>query len=119
MKRKAFFLTLLFVTILSIFHVNSCLPGSKQKQNMFAIRLNECIQLLAPNSLDQAIQCTNLLALDFPDEANAINYRGIAYYMKQEYDLALKDFNKAISMDKKDPVLYFNRSAVFFAYGKY
>jgi len=115
MKIKAILTRLIYVSCIIVFLMSGGFEASGKGSKVFQQRLNACIPLLRPDSLDQAIQCTNLLVLDFPDEFNAINYRGIAYHMRQEFDLALKDFNAAISMNKKDPVLYYNRSSVFFA----
>ena len=44
-----------------------------------------------------------------PDDADAYNNRGVAYYDKGEYDLAIKDYNTAIELEPDDAQAYMNR----------
>jgi tetratricopeptide (TPR) repeat protein len=42
-------------------------------------------------------------------------FRGIAYHYKNENDLALADFNKAIALDPQDPTAYYWRGNSYYA----
>jgi len=45
-------------------------------------------------------------------------YRGFAYYYLNNYDQALTDFNMAIAMEDRYPLLFANRGNVYFKLGK-
>ncbi len=49
-----------------------------------------------------------------PNDADAYNNRGFAYYLKQEYDRAITDYNKAIELDPKYAMAYNNRGIAYF-----
>ena len=53
------------------------------------------------------------------NDAIFFNNRGIAYGEKDEYDLAIKDFTKAIELEPDYALAYNNRCAVYRKMGKY
>ena len=55
-----------------------------------------------------------------PDgDARSYNNRGSAYEERQEYDLALRDHERAIELDRGNPIRYHTRASCFFNWGKY
>ncbi len=53
-----------------------------------------------------------------PKSASAYNNRGVAYKNKGEYDRAIADYDKAISLNPKYASAYNNRAWAYFKWGK-
>ncbi len=53
------------------------------------------------------------------NDADAINLRGCAYYSLNLLDLAFKDFDKAISLNKNNEIFYYNRGLIYLKQGVY
>lgn len=71
------------------------------------------------NELDKAIEAYNsAIALD-PNNVDAYNNRGVAYYYKGQYDRAIEDFNNAIAINPNFANPYNDRGNVYFHYGQY
>ena len=51
--------------------------------------------------------------------AKAYHNRGVLYFVIQEYNLAVQDYDKSISLDPDEPMVYFNRSSAYRALGEY
>ena len=43
------------------------------------------------------------------ENAQAYNNRGLAYFEKGQYDLAISDYSEAIAIDPKNAAAYYNR----------
>jgi len=54
---------------------------------------------------------TNAIRIDI-EYAGTYNNRGVAYYMKGEYDRAIRDYNKAIELKPDCAEAYYNRGTV-------
>jgi tetratricopeptide (TPR) repeat protein len=52
------------------------------------------------------------------NRARAYNKRGIAYYMKGEFDRAIADYTKAIALDAKNAKAYYNRGLAYHEKGE-
>lgn len=66
---------------------------------------------------EQAIaDATRSLSLN--EHANTLDTRAYAYLQQQKYDLALKDFNRALELDPKLGDAYLHRSQLYAATGK-
>jgi tetratricopeptide (TPR) repeat protein len=60
--------------------------------------------------------CTRLLndrALPIKDREKFLNERGVGYFRKKEWDLALTDFSEAIGINPRDNVLWANRADTY------
>ena len=53
-----------------------------------------------------------------PKFVKAYNNRGIVYVGRQQYDLAIADFNKAIELDPKNGKVYNNRAIAYWHKGE-
>ncbi len=74
---------------------------------------------LALNSYQLSIEnFTQLLILD-PNDAEAYNNRGIAYYFLKDYDSAIQDYDKVIELDPNFVVAYMNRGEAYRRLGQY
>jgi tetratricopeptide (TPR) repeat protein len=62
--------------------------------------------------LDRGHESTN-------NRASAYNSRGIAYFSKGENDRAMRDFDEAIRLKPKSPVLLYNRGFAYYSKGDY
>ena len=67
----------------------------------------------------RSVQKNTLYAVLSPDEPVFYNNRGIDYGEKGEYDLAIKDFTKAIELKPDYAFAYNNRAAVYRSKGKH
>jgi tetratricopeptide (TPR) repeat protein len=74
-------------------------------------------------SADQRIvACTALIESDkltAQYRAMAFKLRGNGYFAKQQYDLALRDYDQAIRLNPTDAISYWNRGKVFNVKGRY
>lgn len=62
------------------------------------------------NKFDESIKNYNIYLENHPNPViSAYNYRGLSYLMLKNYDLALKDFDKAIELNPKNHSAYSNR----------
>ena len=52
-------------------------------------------------------------------DANGYHGRGFSYFAKNQYDLAVGDFTKAIELDSNYLVAYYNRGVAYFDLGQY
>lgn len=89
----------------------------KKKAKIIQFKLQSCQNLINQNKLDEALKCTTLLVIDYPKNAKALNLRGQVYYKKGEFEIAMKDINRAISLTPKDYMLYINRGSVYYKLG--
>ena len=73
-----------------------------------------CNRAILDGKFDEAIPlCTQEIALS-PTSAEKYNTRGVAYYLKQNYDAAIADYSKAITLDPKGtPNFYTNRGMAY------
>src|SRR5262249_53633294 len=62
--------------------------------------------------------CSRVLARD-PREAVAYHNRGVAYYLKHDYDRAIADYDQAIRLDPKYASAYHERGKAYRAKGDY
>ena len=75
----------------------------------------------AYNSSDnnfKIVNYTKCLRLN-PDNADAYNNRGIAYYTLGKYQLAIDDYSRAIRINPDDADAYANRGIAKKKFGKY
>lgn len=66
--------------------------------------------------------CTDLLNAPGHNDvyrAEAYNYRGLAYYAKTQYDLAIADYSAAVALDSNEKYAYYNRGRAYYAQTKY
>ncbi len=75
-------------------------------------RYTRAVQLLNAAQYEEAISSFDIVLRVLPDLAIAYNYRGVAYYHEEQYDLALEDFGKSIELKKTSPTPYLNRAAL-------
>ena len=75
-------------------------------------RYTQAVQLLNAAQYEEAISSFDIVLRVLPDLAIAYNYRGVAYYHEEQYDLALQDFDKSIELKKTSPTPFLNRSAL-------
>ena len=75
-------------------------------------RYTQAVQLLNAAQYEEAISSFDIVLRVLPDLAIAYNYRGVAYYHEEQYDLALENFDKAIELKKTSPTPFLNRSAL-------
>jgi tetratricopeptide (TPR) repeat protein len=75
---------------------------------------NACVQAQTADDLIKAcnIAIEDGYVADYRADA-VYNSRGLGYLIKKEYDLALADFEKAISYGGREPVLYSNRGDAY------
>ena len=85
-----------------------------QKSDDSLSQSTPCSRAILDGKLDEAIPlCTQEIALS-PKSADGYNTRGVAYYLKQDYDAAIADYSKAISLDPKGkPNFYTNRGMAY------
>jgi tetratricopeptide (TPR) repeat protein len=69
----------------------------------------------AIEDINKAIQLTHEKVI----LAEAYLYRGNIYSKLEEYDLAIQDYNKSISLDPDERTAYFNRSSAYDALGEH
>jgi tetratricopeptide (TPR) repeat protein len=67
---------------------------------------------LRDHKYKEAFDALNQALQQNPNSSRAYNARGFTYYMVRAYDAALKDLDKAISLDPKYQNAYHNRSIV-------
>jgi tetratricopeptide (TPR) repeat protein len=53
------------------------------------------------------------------NDANAYNYRGIAYQRKGQYDRAISAYTKALEINPRIAEVYCNRGRAYFKKGQY
>ena len=75
-------------------------------------RYTQAVQLLNAAQYDEAISSFDIVLRVLPDLAIAYNYRGVAYYHEEQYDLALEDFDKSIELKKTSPTPFLNRATL-------
>ena len=75
-------------------------------------RYTQAVQLLNAAQYEEAISSFDIVLRVLPDLAIAYNYRGVAYYHEEQYDLALENFDKAIELKKTSPTPFLNRAAL-------
>ena len=61
----------------------------------------------------------NVTVLQCPDNPRARNMRGIVYGRKGEYDQAIRDFNRAIELDREFAKAYYNRGFAYRGKGEH
>jgi len=116
-----------FITIFGLFlilfsglgeQVGSCQvilsQNINQKSDDSLSQSTPCNRAILDGKYDEAIPlCTQEIALS-PTSAERYNTRGVAYYLKQDYDAAIADYSKAISLDPKGkPNFYTNRGMAY------
>jgi tetratricopeptide (TPR) repeat protein len=81
-------------------------------------QLTPCNRAIAEWRYDEAVAlCTQEIDLS-PRSAEAYHSRGIVYYLKQNYDAAIADYDKAISLDPKGRSnFYANRGMAYIGKG--
>jgi tetratricopeptide (TPR) repeat protein len=81
-------------------------------------QLTSCNRAIAEGRYDEAVAlCTQEIALA-PRSAEAYHSRGIVHYLKQNYDAAIADYDKAISLDPKGRShFYANRGMAYIGKG--
>ena len=90
---------------------------SKAKENnatIIAVSINTQPAKRNIPKLDEALKCAIILVIDYPENSRAYNLRGKIYYLKGEYEIALKDLSLAISLEPEDSSLHFNRGTIYF-----
>jgi tetratricopeptide (TPR) repeat protein len=73
---------------------------------------NPCYDALSRSRWDEAIAVCSREIAATPGSFHAYNHRGLAYMQKNELDRALADFNVALKIAPRDPVLFINRGRV-------
>ena len=119
-KRKFITLFGLFLILFSGLgeQVGSCQiilsQNINQKSDDSLSQSTPCNRAILDGKYDEAIPlCTQEIALS-PKSAEGYNTRGVAYYLKQDYDAAIADYSKAISLDPKGkPNFYTNRGMAY------
>jgi len=116
-----------FITVFGLFlilfsglgeQVGSCQiilsQNINQKSDDSLSQSTPCNRAILDGKYDEAIPlCTQEIALS-PKSADGYNTRGVAYYLKQNYDAAIADYSKAISLDPKGkPNFYTNRGMAY------
>jgi len=116
-----------FITVFGLFlilfsglgeRVGSCQiilsQNINQKSDDSLSQSTPCNRAILDGKYDEAIPlCTQEIALS-PKSADGYNTRGVAYYLKQDYDAAIADYSKAISLDPKGkPNFYTNRGMAY------
>ena len=116
-----------FITVFGLFlilfsglgeRVGSCQiilsQNINQKSDDSLSQSTPCSRAILDGKYDEAIPlCTQEIALS-PKSADGYNTRGVAYYLKQDYDAAIADYSKAISLDPKGkPNFYTNRGMAY------
>jgi Flp pilus assembly protein TadD len=116
-----------FITVFGLFlilfsglgeQVGSCQiilsQNINQKSDDSLSQSTPCNRAILDGKYDEAIPlCTQEIALS-PKSAERYNTRGVAYYLKQDYDAAIADYGKAISLDPKGkPNFYANRGGAY------
>jgi len=69
-----------------------------------------CTKVQHPKSEVQSLKLEN---------AQAYNNRGLAYFEKGQYDLAIADYSEAITIDSKNAAAYYNRGDTYLLKGQY
>lgn len=85
-------------------------PTSEPPDMLF--RYLQAVQLLNAAQYEDAITSFDIVLRVLPDLAIAYNYRGVAYYHEEQYDLALEDFDKSIELKKTSPTPFLNRATL-------
>ncbi|MCX5912272.1 MAG: tetratricopeptide repeat protein [Deltaproteobacteria bacterium] len=116
-----------FITVFGLFlilfsglgeQVGSCQiilsQNINQKSDDSLSQSTPCNRAILDGKYDEAIPlCTQEIALS-PKTAEGYNTRGVAHYLKQNYDAAIADYSKAISLDPKGkPNFYTNRGMAY------
>ena len=85
-------------------------PTSEPPDMLF--RYLQAVQLLNAAQYEDAITSFDIVLRVLPDLAIAYNYRGVAYYHEEQYELALEDFDKSIELKKTSPTPFLNRATL-------
>jgi Flp pilus assembly protein TadD len=79
-----------------------------------------CRQYVDNNEYDRAIdECSRMLTVASYPAIEVFNNRGIAYAGKQQFDKAVSDYSRAISLNPKFDKAYVNRGNAYWHLGKY
>ena len=88
-----------------------------QTQTCFAQTVDEQLKRAAAaidkNDLDSAMTDLNEVFKVESNNARAYDLRGIVYEAKQNFELAIADDTKAISLNPSEPRYYFNRGLAY------
>jgi len=75
-------------------------------------RYMQAVHLLNAAQYEEAISSFDIVLRVLPDLAIAYNYRGVAYYHEEQYELALEDFDKSIELKNTSPTPFLNRATL-------
>jgi tetratricopeptide (TPR) repeat protein len=85
---------------------------SAQTMNQELELLNQHISM---NRTDQALSLADQLVSRYPENPDAFYYRGMAYHLKHNYNMAVKDLDQAIRLNPENGNYFVQRA---FAYGE-
>ena len=85
-------------------------PTSEPPDMLFTY--TQAVQLLGAAQYEEAVTAFDRVIRVLPEFARAYNYRGIAYFHQERWELALEDFDKSIELKKTFPDVFRNRASV-------
>ena len=85
-------------------------PTSEPPDMLFTY--TQAVQLLGAAQYEEAITAFDRVIRVLPEFAKAYNYRGVAYFHQERWELALEDFDKSIELKNTLPEVFRNRASV-------
>jgi tetratricopeptide (TPR) repeat protein len=74
------------------------------------VQYNQAIASESAGDHDSALKAADQMATANPSAAWGVNLRGVIRYKRGEYEAALSDFMKAVTLDPNNPALLFNQA---------
>lgn len=92
----------------------------KDKKKLEALNLFlQGLKSIKQGKNQEAIEFLTKYLVEFPNDFRGYNYRGLAYTYRKMFDNAIKDFNKAISLNNNFLPAYSNRGDAYYKSGDY
>lgn len=120
-----------FMILLLAITITACASSGghysyKLPKDVDASKMNALVELrkarMVVGDYEKAVEASNKLIELLPDQGHLYYLRGEAYAHSGNYENAIKDFEKALSMDPgdigKQPVVFFNIGTAYLKWGK-
>ena len=96
-----------------------CLPVVGLAQGTVENLLTRAIELYRKGEVDEAFEIANEAVSKAPMDPTGYFIRGTAYESKQDYDLALSDYDRVVKMSPQLATIYSRRGGLYFKLGRF